>query len=128
MPPKRQRKSSNATDASPSAKRATRSSARLIQLKSPVQKSAAPTKRPAAVTKASALKREKGVDTATANQGQGAGGGAVVAGANEEKAGGHRFWLMKAEPETRIEKGKDVKFSIDDLAACDEPQGWDGGM
>jgi len=34
---------------------------------------------------------------------------------------------MKAEPETRIEKGKDVKFSIDDLAACDEPQAWDGG-
>ncbi|KAI5803801.1 PUA-like domain-containing protein [Geopyxis carbonaria] len=31
-----------------------------------------------------------------------------------------------AEPETRIEKGKDVKFSIDDLAACDEPAGWDG--
>lgn len=38
-----------------------------------------------------------------------------------------KYWLMKAEPETRIEKGKDVKFSIDDLAACDEPQGWDGG-
>ncbi|KAF8245203.1 DUF55-domain-containing protein, partial [Wilcoxina mikolae CBS 423.85] len=37
-----------------------------------------------------------------------------------------RYWLMKAEPETRIEKGKDVKFSIDDLAACDSPQGWDG--
>ena len=34
---------------------------------------------------------------------------------------------MKAEPETRIEKGKDVKFSIDDLAACAEPQAWDGG-
>jgi hypothetical protein len=36
------------------------------------------------------------------------------------------YWLMKAEPETRMEKGVDVKFSIDDLAAANEPQGWDG--
>lgn len=36
------------------------------------------------------------------------------------------FWLMKAEPESRIEKGKDVKFSIDDLAAADKPEPWDG--
>ena len=38
------------------------------------------------------------------------------------------YWLMKAEPETRIEKGKDVKFSIDDLRACKKPTGWDGGV
>lgn len=37
------------------------------------------------------------------------------------------YWLMKAEPETRMEKGKDMKFSIDDLKACKEPAGWDGG-
>jgi hypothetical protein len=36
------------------------------------------------------------------------------------------FWLMKAEPESRMEKGKDVKFSIDDLAAADVPEPWDG--
>jgi hypothetical protein len=36
------------------------------------------------------------------------------------------FWLMKAEPESRMEKGKDVKFSIDDLAAADKPEPWDG--
>jgi hypothetical protein len=36
------------------------------------------------------------------------------------------FWLMKAEPESRLEKGKDVKFSIDDLAAADKPEPWDG--
>ena len=36
------------------------------------------------------------------------------------------FWLMKAEPESRIEKGTDVKFSIDDLEAAKEPEGWDG--
>ena len=34
--------------------------------------------------------------------------------------------LMKAEPESRIERGKDVKFSIDDLKAAEEPEGWDG--
>jgi hypothetical protein len=28
-----------------------------------------------------------------------------------------QYWLMKAEPETRLEGGVDVKFSIDDLAA-----------
>lgn len=27
-------------------------------------------------------------------------------------------WLLKAEPETRIEKGKDVKFSVDDFKQC----------
>lgn len=30
---------------------------------------------------------------------------------------GRQYWLMKAEPETRLEGGVDVKFSIDDLAA-----------
>ena len=25
-----------------------------------------------------------------------------------------------------MEKGKDVKFSIDDLKAANEPEGWDG--
>lgn len=39
---------------------------------------------------------------------------------------GLSYWLMKAEPESRIEKGKDVKFSIDDLKARQEPEGWDG--
>jgi hypothetical protein len=33
---------------------------------------------------------------------------------------------MKAEPESRIENGVDVKFSIDDLAAKAEPEPWDG--
>ena len=37
-----------------------------------------------------------------------------------------QYWLMKAEPDSRIEKGRDVKFSIDDLAACVEPEAWDG--
>ena len=37
-----------------------------------------------------------------------------------------QYWLMKAEPDSRIEKGHDVKFSIDDLAAKTEPEAWDG--
>lgn len=37
-----------------------------------------------------------------------------------------QYWLMKAEPESRIEKGHDVKFSIDDLMAKTEPEAWDG--
>lgn len=46
-----------------------------------------------------------------------------VAGSSE----GPAYWLLKAEPETRMEKGKDMKFSIDDLRACKKPAGWDGG-
>lgn len=37
-----------------------------------------------------------------------------------------QYWLMKAEPESRVVKGVDVKFSIDDLAAADKPECWDG--
>ncbi|OJI81280.1 hypothetical protein ABZX51_010522 [Aspergillus tubingensis] len=39
---------------------------------------------------------------------------------------GRSYWLMKAEPDSRLEKGVDVKFSIDDLAARKEPEPWDG--
>jgi hypothetical protein len=38
------------------------------------------------------------------------------------------YWLMKAEPETRFEKGVDVRFSIDDLAKAEEPEPWDGKL
>ncbi|TQW00015.1 AT DNA binding protein [Cordyceps javanica] len=39
---------------------------------------------------------------------------------------GEWYWLMKAEPETRMENGHDVRFSIDDLRAKTKPEGWDG--
>ncbi|RCI12281.1 hypothetical protein L249_0494 [Ophiocordyceps polyrhachis-furcata BCC 54312] len=39
---------------------------------------------------------------------------------------GEWYWLMKAEPEPRFENGVDVSFSIDDLRAKTEPEGWDG--
>ena len=36
-------------------------------------------------------------------------------------------WLMKSEPETRMEKGVDMKFGIDDLIDCpDSTSCWDG--
>jgi predicted RNA-binding protein with PUA-like domain len=41
---------------------------------------------------------------------------------------GQRYWLMKAEPETRLENGHDVRFSIDDLASKSEPEPWDGEL
>ncbi|KAJ1983052.1 hypothetical protein H4R34_001508 [Dimargaris verticillata] len=38
-----------------------------------------------------------------------------------------QYWLMKAEPESRVVKGIDVKFSIDDLAAMPKQTSpWDG--
>ncbi|TLD33986.1 hypothetical protein PspLS_00989 [Pyricularia sp. CBS 133598] len=40
--------------------------------------------------------------------------------------GDRQYWLMKAEPEPRFERGVDVSFSIDDLAAKSEPEPWDG--
>lgn len=39
---------------------------------------------------------------------------------------GRSYWLMKAEPESRMENGVDVKFSIDDLSAASSPEPWDG--
>lgn len=40
----------------------------------------------------------------------------------------HAYWLMKAEPNSRIEKGVDVKFSIDDLEKARSPEPWDGNL
>jgi predicted RNA-binding protein with PUA-like domain len=39
---------------------------------------------------------------------------------------GPQYWLFKAEPESRVVKGKDVKFSIDDLMNVDVPEPWSG--
>ena len=49
-----------------------------------------------------------------------------ASGEDEEDADGPSYWLMKAEPETRMEKGKDVRFSIDDLKNATKPEAWDG--
>lgn len=49
-----------------------------------------------------------------------------VTNAAPQEDAGRSYWLMKAEPESRLEKGVDVKFSIDDLAAAEKPEPWDG--
>jgi predicted RNA-binding protein with PUA-like domain len=36
-----------------------------------------------------------------------------------------KFWLMKAEPNSRIVKGRDVKFSVDDFEAAGTTP-WEG--
>ena len=37
------------------------------------------------------------------------------------------YWLVKSEPESRMENGVDMKFGIDDLIACpDSTSCWDG--
>ena len=42
-------------------------------------------------------------------------------------SGGPRHWLMKAEPDSRLEKGVDVAFSIDHFErAKDQTTSWDG--
>jgi predicted RNA-binding protein with PUA-like domain len=43
-----------------------------------------------------------------------------------EEDDGPKYWLLKAEPESRIHNGKDVKFSIDDLMNVDAPEPWSG--
>lgn len=53
------------------------------------------------------------------------GGGAAEKAAKSDSEVSH--WLIKSEPESRLEKGVDVKFSLDDLKK--EPQStacWDG--
>jgi len=47
---------------------------------------------------------------------------------DEQDAGDLQYWLMKAEPNTRIEKGVDVAYPIDKLAQATEPEPWDGKL
>lgn len=49
-----------------------------------------------------------------------------IYGGDDGCSSGRSYWLMKAEPESRFEKGVDVKFSIDDLKDAKEPEPWDG--
>jgi EVE domain len=46
----------------------------------------------------------------------------------EERAAGEvRYWLLKSEPESRVEKDVEMKFGIDDLARRkDQTEPWDG--
>lgn len=68
---------------------------------------------------AAGAKPKKSSSPATANA-------KAEASPTEPSSTGRQYWLMKAEPESRIENGVDVKFSIDDLASKTEPEPWDG--
>lgn len=45
---------------------------------------------------------------------------------DDQDADESQYWLMKAEPDSRIEKGVDVAYPIDELATATEPEPWDG--
>ncbi|KAJ6789998.1 hypothetical protein PWT90_07589 [Aphanocladium album] len=96
---------------------------------------------PAKATKKSALSAAKkdGKKTKTAAKEEDGDGEVARAGSEDPdvdsipavnpeapKHEGEWYWLMKAEPETRMENGHDVRFSIDDLRAKTKPEGWDG--
>lgn len=46
---------------------------------------------------------------------------------SEQTAAKRRYWLMKSEPESRIENGHEMKFGLDDLKSMpDQTTHWDG--
>ncbi|PGH34895.1 hypothetical protein GX50_02246 [[Emmonsia] crescens] len=67
---------------------------------------------------APAVSAKNGINTEPKNK-------KTIDGAQDEEDGPKSYWLMKAEPESRMEKGVDVKFSIDDLREANEPEPWD---
>ncbi|KAI4250154.1 MAG: hypothetical protein L6R40_000326 [Gallowayella cf. fulva] len=67
--------------------------------------------------------REDGNDVETIDE---ADAGTTDEDTEADNPHGPCYWLMKAEPNSRLEKGKDVKFSIDDLMKADKPEAWDG--
>lgn len=75
---------------------------------------------------------EKGSATKTKTKPKAASQSAESSGVKQEidgtQATEKSYWLLKAEPESRIENGVDVKFSIDDLAAKTAPEPWDGKL
>lgn len=156
MPPKRKSSQTDgAGDGDVQPRRSTRRRTSTAQAReAAASESAAPqkqAKKPAAVKKAAPKAGRKGKqgddneDDADRQAAPPPAGGEVGSKANGAKAvktpsksaaaetkpkdakdQGRQYWLMKAEPESRIENGVDVRFSIDDLAAKKEPEPWDG--
>lgn len=60
------------------------------------------------------------------NQSSNKDGYVSIYGGGDGSSSGPSYWLMKAEPESRLEKGVNVKFSIDDLKNAKEPEPSDG--
>eukprot|EP00741_Cyanophora_paradoxa_P003695 tig00000093_g3591.t1 len=101
MPPKRRAKpkSESESDASGASE----------EERQPKKRAARARAAPAAKPKAKAAAKERG------------------AGADAGEPSGPRFFLMKSEPESRIEDGHDVKFSLEDLKAKEgQTSCWDG--
>lgn len=92
--------------------------------KSHINTSSSRNTKPAAKT---ASRRESFARISISDDGNHKGGVASNEDDEEDNGDGPSYWLMKAEPDSRIEKGKDVKFSIDDLKEASEPEAWDGG-
>ncbi|KAB5536236.1 PUA-like domain-containing protein [Coniochaeta sp. 2T2.1] len=92
-------------------------SAKLAPKKTPLKKEAKPVKEApkAAKNNAKPVKVKEDVESKDG-----------VKEEDDTTDGLRQYWLMKAEPETRLEGGVDVRFSIDDLAAKTEPEPWDG--
>ena len=100
------------------------------------------TVQPQKTTKAAGIKRKRASspgparETKRLNQGSGVDGSFIPATPNVTAAlkavldwrpkSGPAYWLLKAEPDSRVVNGHDVKFSIDDLAAVTEPEPWSG--
>lgn len=102
--------STRSSGADPAAKRA-----------APARGAASPAKKARRAPKAAAAKAAAAPKAAVAKA---AAAPKVVAA---RKDGERRYWLLKSEPESRLEKGVDMKFGIDDLAACvDQTEPWDG--
>ncbi|KAM0323819.1 hypothetical protein ACHAPQ_008529 [Fusarium lateritium] len=88
-----------------------------------------PKSKASATTKSKEVSKKQGNDTQSSNRATSedpAIDSIPTTNPDAPKHDGKWFWLLKAEPETRIENGVDVKFSIDDLKNKTEPEGWDG--
>lgn len=119
----------------PPTTRRTRSAAQKAEKAEAAKPYAAPVEsatKQRAVTRKPRAKKKAPIPTPESDESLPDAGADANAGADEEEKEEEEitdkpsYWLMKAEPETRIENGIDVKFSIDDLAAREEPEPWDG--
>ncbi|XP_072282643.1 thymocyte nuclear protein 1 isoform X2 [Pyxicephalus adspersus] len=84
-------------------------------------------KRKRAASPSKDSKEPKAEDSGTEKKVKGRRKVPASAGSNEKKKEEFCYWLMKSEPESRIEKGMDMKFGIEDLKAQpDQTACWDG--
>ena len=130
---------SNITEATPSAASKKRKATEAASLATPKKPKATPSetgakrgRKPKAAADAPPPKRSKPSGEETAAEADVEADEKPTSTAAPARQPGQRLnWLMKAEPESRIEtapsgKKVDIKFSIDDLASRTSPEPWDG--